>query len=126
MRIFKDLDLVEQMGTGVLRIVESYDTNVFKFFPNFIRVSIPLKNNSFINNKDINYYNFGLNQIQKSILELINDKPNITQHELSILLDVHIRTIQRNIKVLTTSNILKRVGATKKGIWVINKKNDEN
>ena len=36
MRIFKDLDLVEQMGTGVLRIVESYDANVFKFFPNFI------------------------------------------------------------------------------------------
>ena len=126
MRIFKDLDLVEQMGTGVLRIVESYDANVFKFFPNFIRVSIPLKNNIFINSKLNNYYDFELNQIQKSILDLISDRPNITQHELSILLDVHIRTIQRNIKVLIDKNLLKRVGATKKGIWVINKKNDEN
>ena len=126
MRIFKDLDLVEQMGTGVLRIVESYDPSVFKFFSNFIRVSIPLRNNIFINNKVNDYLDSDLNQIQKSILDLISDKPNITQHELSILLDVHIRTIQRNIKILIENDILRREGATKKGIWIINRKNDDN
>jgi len=31
MRIFKDLDLVEQLGSGVLRILQAYNKDVFQF-----------------------------------------------------------------------------------------------
>ena len=41
MRVFKDLDLVEHMGSGVPRILESYPTTVFHFSRNFIRVTLP-------------------------------------------------------------------------------------
>ena len=41
MRVFKDLDLVEHMGSGVPRILESYPTSVFHFSRNFIRVTLP-------------------------------------------------------------------------------------
>jgi ATP-dependent DNA helicase RecG len=41
MRVFKDLDLVEHMGSGVTRILESYSTAVFHFSQNFIRVTLP-------------------------------------------------------------------------------------
>lgn len=41
-----------------------------------------------------------LNKLQKSIIKLIMDKPNITQEELARLLDVNKRTIIRNFKGL--------------------------
>lgn len=39
MKVFYDLDLVEQMGTGIIKILKVYDRSAFEFFPNFIRVS---------------------------------------------------------------------------------------
>ncbi len=41
MRIFKDLDLVEQLGSGIPRILESYDKDSFHFSENFLRVVFP-------------------------------------------------------------------------------------
>jgi predicted HTH transcriptional regulator len=38
MRVFRDLELVEQLGSGVPRILEKYDRSVFEIFPNFLRV----------------------------------------------------------------------------------------
>lgn len=41
MRVFKDLDIVEQMGSGIHRILEAYPQSIYQFSPNFIRVVIP-------------------------------------------------------------------------------------
>lgn len=41
MRIFKDLDLVEQLGSGIPRILESYSKDSFYFFENFLRMVFP-------------------------------------------------------------------------------------
>lgn len=51
MKIFRDLDYVEQMGTGIIRILQKYDKDCFEFFPNFIRVSFPYNENTFIEKK---------------------------------------------------------------------------
>lgn len=40
-RIFKDLDLVEQLGSGVPRILEAYKENCFEFSENFLRLVLP-------------------------------------------------------------------------------------
>ena len=45
-----------------------------------------------------NITNETLNKLQKSIIKLIMDKPNIMQEELARLLDVNKRTIIRNFK----------------------------
>lgn len=42
MRIYKDLDLVEQLGSGIPRILESYPKECFKFSDNFLRMSFPI------------------------------------------------------------------------------------
>ena len=39
MRIFKDIQLVEHLGSGVKRILEKYDESVFDIVPNFMRVT---------------------------------------------------------------------------------------
>lgn len=41
MRIFKDLDLVEQLGSGIPRILEAYSKECFRFSENFLRMSFP-------------------------------------------------------------------------------------
>lgn len=122
MKVFRDLNLVEQMGTGIIRILESYDESSFEFFPNFIRVSFPFKKNKFQTDKNINLLNNKvLSEIQKAIIHLISETPTITQVNLSKLLDVDIRTIQRNIKELINKGYLERIGSTKKGLWIVKK-----
>lgn len=46
MRIFKDLDLVEHLGSGIPRILEAYSTDCFRFTDNFLRMTFPNKPNS--------------------------------------------------------------------------------
>lgn len=120
MKVFNDLNLVEQMGTGIIRILQSYNKKVFEFFPNFIRVTFPFNRDKFREeNKEITK----LTVTQKNIINLMLDSPTITQEVLSKILDVNIRTIQRNIKVLIENGLIERTGATKKGEWIVKQDN---
>ena len=44
MRIFRDLEFVEHLGSGIHRILKVYDKNVFKISDNFFEVSFYFKN----------------------------------------------------------------------------------
>lgn len=122
MRIFRDLNFVEQLGTGIQRVLKTYEKEIFEFYPNHIRVTVPFSKNKFKNEplKEETYTN--LNKLQNSIMNLIMDKPSITQEELARLLDVNKRTIIRNFKVLIDEKYIERIGANKNGYWKINKK----
>lgn len=124
MRIFRDLNFVEQLGTGIQRVLKTYDKNIFEFFPNHIRVTVPYNKNEFKENETLtlDMIDLKLNKLQNSILKLIIAKPNITQEELARLLDVNRRTIIRNFKTLIDENYVERVGPNKNGYWKINKK----
>lgn len=120
MKVFNDLDLVEQMGTGIIRILQSYNKESFEFFPNFIRVTFPFNENKFkMTKKEIQ--NNNLTETQNNIIVLMLDSPTITQETLARLLDINIRTIQRNIKTLMNMGLIERTGATKKGEWIVKK-----
>ena len=43
MRVFRDLELVEQLGSGIPRILQKYDPSVFQFSENFLRVTFEYK-----------------------------------------------------------------------------------
>ena len=124
MRIFRDLNFVGQLGTGIQRVLKVYPKSIFEFFPNHIRVTIPFNDNIFITQEkdNENFKSYNLNEIQESILKLILDKPNITQEKLGRLLGVTLKTISRNFKVLIEQNYVKRVGANKNGYWQVIKK----
>ena len=42
MRIYRDLELVESLGSGIPRILRAYGEECFKFTDNFIRVTFPM------------------------------------------------------------------------------------
>lgn len=46
-RVFKDVDLIENIGSGVLRILDAYNKSCFKFMDHFLRVSFKYKENPF-------------------------------------------------------------------------------
>ena len=46
-RVFKDVDLIENIGSGVLRILDAYDKSCFKFMEHFLRVSFNYNENPF-------------------------------------------------------------------------------
>ena len=119
MKVFNDLDLVEQMGTGIIRILQSYDKSCFEFFPNFIRVTFPFNENKFMTEKQNNTKSNNLTETQESIMRLMINSPIITQEAISRKLDTNIRTIQRNIKTLIDMGLIERIGANKKGKWIV-------
>lgn len=45
--MFKDVDLIENIGSGVLRILNAYDESCFKFMDHLLRVSFKYKENPF-------------------------------------------------------------------------------
>lgn len=41
MRIYRDVELVESLGSGIPRILRAYGEDCFKFTDNFIRITLP-------------------------------------------------------------------------------------
>ena len=42
MRIYRDVELVESLGSGIPRILRAYGEDCFKFTDNFIRITLPI------------------------------------------------------------------------------------
>lgn len=121
MRIFKDLKLVEQLGTGIIRILKSYDKDVYEISDNFIRVNFEYKTNclSYKIVMDKSKNDKHLSETQKSIIKLIEYNNKITQLEMVKILGINKSTVTRNLKVLKQNNLIKRIGSDKNGYWKI-------
>mgnify|MGYP000853541850 FL=1 len=57
---------------------------------------------------------------QSDILRLIKSLPTITAKQMSVTLSVSTRTIERDISVLKAKGILKHMGKSNDGMWIIN------
>ena len=117
MRVFKDVKLVEQLGSGVQRILNKYDKDVFRFSPNFLKVNFPIENVGENVGENVAKKMIKLNNTQKSIIGFITIDKYTTQLEMSEKLSVTVRTIERNMKKLQEANILIRVGSDSSGYW---------
>lgn len=129
MRVFKDLELVEHLGTGIRKILKKYDKSIYQFYPHFIIVSIKYNKNDFeyrIQNNAIkvDYSKLNLSKIEESIVKLILDRPTITQAEMAALLNITSRMVRYHLSGLVNNGYIKRVGPNKKGKWVVIKTGD--
>lgn len=60
-----------------------------------------------------------LEEIERKILEEIENNSNVTRKELAKLLNLSETTIKRKLSNLKQYNIIERVGSDKKGFWKI-------
>ena len=120
-RVFKDVDLIENIGSGVLRILDAYDKSCFKFMEHFLRVTFTSRENPFEYDQAINQESEQkkLSIIQNKILSLIKQNAKITQNEMAKILGVPREKIKYNIAILKDMNIIEREGSNKIGKWKI-------
>ena len=117
----KDVDLIENIGSGVLRILDAYYKSCFKFMEHFLRVTFKYRENPFEYDQEINQESDQkeLSIIQNKILSLIKQNAKITQNEMGKILGVPREKIKYNIAILKDMNIIEREGSNKIGKWKI-------
>ena len=113
MRVYRDLELVEQLGSGVPRILESYGRECFRFMDNFIRMTFPASEEVVPQSGLVD----GLVESQRKIVELVNANPKISKKEMSKSIGISTTAIDKHISRLRDKNILKRVGNNRSGYW---------
>ena len=129
-RVFKGVDLIENIGSGVIRILDAYDKSCFKFMEHFLRVSFKYKENPFEyaikNNVSANDTindtlkdTIKLTKNEKEILSLIVNNNQITREGIVNELRLSDRTVSRAIKHLQDEKVIFREGSKKKGYWKI-------
>jgi len=127
MRVFKDLDLVEHLGSGMSRILAIYDESIFEFTPNFLIVTFPFakgfscldtQNGTNLGTNGINFGTNDINQTQIKILNLLRTNPKATIDNISKAINLSRRTITRELKLLQEIGIIHRVGSTR-GHWEV-------
>ncbi len=121
MRIFKDLELVEYLGSGIPRILQKYTENAFKITDNFIRIILPYDIDYFNRNEEQTIENLGKTSIK--IIELIRQNSEITIAEISIKLNIGHKGVEWQLSKLKNKNIIKHEGSRKKGKWIVLEKN---
>ena len=114
MRVFRDMELVEQIGSGMSRILKAYGRSVFELGPGFTVVTFPFEKPFFLSNDKIN------GKIKTATtLDVIKDHPTMTIAKFAELTGKSQSTISREIKEYQTGGFLRREGARKNGQWVV-------
>ena len=118
MRIYKDLELVEHLGSGLNRILQVYTKDSFEIRQNYMR-NIFYKNKNSLSAEGVNV---GVNVGVNDLLECIKSYGPIKANELSTYFPkITQRTVERWIKQLKDENIIEFKGASKTGGYVVEK-----
>ncbi|QQX76493.1 MULTISPECIES: RNA-binding domain-containing protein [Aequorivita] len=142
MRVFKDLELVEQLGSGIPRILEHYGKESFSFSENFLRMTFMAKETA-VNKDDADGNEIGgqmggqkggqinketekaidanseLTQRQKQILKLIYVDNRISRSGIAEVLHINESAIQKHLNNLKEAGYIERIGGTR-GYWQVN------
>ena len=122
MRIYRDLDIVESLGSGIPRILRAYGEDCFHFTDNFIRITFPVSlqvDHAGATENATENATEKTNKTQQGILHLIKENKYLTYDEIAKQLSLERTTVWRNIKKLQEKGLLRRVGPDKGGHWEI-------
>ena len=124
MRIFKDVDLVEQLGTGMNRMMKAYTPDIFVVSPNFFHTVFNYNKLSENFGKDFGKdFTKELSDRQRIILEILSANPAFSaraiSEKISEKIPVSERTIENDLAVLKKYGLIRRIGGRKEGHWVV-------
>lgn len=151
MRVFRDVDLVEALGSGLKRIQKVYKKDIFSFTTNYIRTTIPfhsqiVKNETSyentLGNANVeigNVNNLEPTKRQLDIISIISNfgknggingrdggvNSGITTKEIISKLNISERTIYRELSILKEMKRIRFVGSAKNGYWEILSDNND-
>ena len=118
MRVFKDIKLVEHLGSGMARILKKYKKSNFTITSNFLRVTLPFVVSNLL--KHNGGLNEGLNEGLTTLLDIIIKNPGIKVKDIPEKLEGRpYKTIERQMKELRCRNLIERRGSKKIGGYYI-------
>ena len=115
LKIFSDLNYIDQTGHGVPLIVKNYGKNAFYISDNTIIVTIPL-NKTLLEN--YNEYD-DLNNSEANILKIIKNNPKSKTKDFMSLTNFSEPYINKIIHSLKAKLYISRIGAKKSGYWKV-------
>ena len=130
MRIYRDVELVESLGSGIPRILRAYGEDCFKFTDNFIRITLPITSNAQINEGVNEGINEGVNegvifdlegvtdnvkQELISVMSLFKDDEGLRLKDIALSLERPTKTIERYLKILKDQSLIEFRGAPRNG-----------
>ncbi len=124
MRIYRDLELVEQLGSGMNRILQAYSKDVFRFSENFMEVCLEY-DAAYMKSLEegqqvLEETPGGMSEKgSEKIVRLLRSNSQLTIAELPAELGISTRAVERHLKNLHRDGVLRRAGGRKEGHWEV-------
>jgi ATP-dependent DNA helicase RecG len=121
MRVFKDLDIVEYLGSGMPRILKAYPKESFIFTANFIRTVFPISREA-LELEQATLVKTRVETLVKTpdrILQLLREKPTMTLAEVATTIGKSLSAVERASAKLVKAGQLKHIGPQKGGYWEV-------
>ncbi|MBR4677072.1 MAG: putative DNA binding domain-containing protein [Bacteroidales bacterium] len=145
MRIFRDVDMVEALGSGMPRIMSVYNRENFTWTEHFMRLVVPFDESLVKQNESLIKENESLvkplqnfNELEQKlsekngkkvaqkvverrmkILETIIANPFVTMEKLAQMLDISIVAVNNNFNELKRMDFIRHSGPVRGGCWDI-------
>ena len=145
MRVFKDLDIVEYLGSGMPRILKAYPKESFMFTANFIRTTFPIslealeleREGSQETRVEIQETQVEINETRvepqetrveikgtrvetaRRILQVLRENPEMTLAEVATTIGKSVSAVERASAKLVEAGYLRRIGPRKGGRWEV-------
>lgn len=119
LKIFTDLDYIDQTGHGIPLIIKNYGKDAFYISEHTIIVTIPLNKELLEKDVNTNEANNDLNESEEKILELIKDNKTYKSKNLIEITHFSEPYVNKIISSLKEKGYIERIGANKNGYWKI-------
>ena len=118
LKIFGDLDYIDQTGHGIPLIVKNYGKEAFYISDHTIIVTIPL-NKKLLDGFGTETVYADLNESENRILALIRDNNSYKTTDFLALTNYSESYINKILRSLKDKKYIERIGANKNGHWKI-------
>ena len=134
MRIYRDVELVESLGSGIPRILRAYGEDCFKFTDNFIRITLPIRAYARVSGGVREGVSEGVSECVSegvisnlegmtdavkeellNILKLFKDDEGMKLKDIASNRERPVKTIERYVKILKDLSLLEFRGAPRNG-----------
>lgn len=130
MRIYRDVELVESLGSGIPRILRAYGEDSFKFTDNFIRITLPIRAYARVSGgvsggvsegvsegviSNLEGMTDAVKEELLNILKLFKDDEGMKLKDIASNRERPVKTIERYVKILKDLSLLEFRGAPRNG-----------
>ena len=144
MRIFHDVDMVEQLGSGMNRILQYYDKGIFEIYEDTIKVvfrfamsvdeAIPngseitreqfanssqITRESFNNSENVPMKKISKEAVKAAIVSYLRNNSKATYQEIGDEVDIKKTTVFKYLSELVEAGIIERIGNNRSGYWKV-------